>query len=582
MAVPLTGAWTGSEYIVIGRQRGADDHGALAATAYGADGSCCRTVRAPKLLLTDAWAFWTGDQVLLIGGHYVGDTNRPLAERPGFATYDPAADAWEILPAPDLEAVQALAAAWTGTELVVWDYLLQAAAWRPGRGWRELPDLPFRFAECYSEATAVDGKAFAFYCGDAAYFDPAADRWVQMWTPEWESLFPPGSCAPAGREGSFEAYDIDMWCTYTTGAEPTLWSIDLDAVETIRVSPPATQSVWELVPHPEWSQRRDASLVWTGTELMVWGGFDGVTEVFDGWAYQPDSGGMHRIPAAPLPGRPGQSGVWAGDRFVVWRGPLSIWDPQSLSWTEGSTANAPLLSPGTTALWTGQETIFWGATDFYTSTERAAAFDGEWRPVAPSPLDPRSHSVVVWSGDGEQVEHDDAMYVWGGWVSDGNGGVAPAQDGAVYSPATDTWRVLAPLPEAIHLAGPVGGWVDGELIVFGANPNAGPDGGEPDVLGAAYRPDTDTWRLIADLPGPTWPGEGLAGAMSAVVTDNRLAVWLPASYFGDEPGFGFYEPASDSWVRHPGSPVDAYAPELTWTGTQVAALTEGGVLLLSP
>ena len=573
VAVPLAGAWTGSEYIVIGRQRNGADHGALAATAYGADGSCCRTVRAPKLLLTDAWAFWTGDQLLLIGGHYVGDTNRPLAERPGFASYDPAADAWEILPAPDLQAVQALSAAWTGTELVVWDYSLSAAAWHPDRGWRELPDLPFRFAECYPEMAAANGKAFAFYCGAAAYFDPAADRWVQMWTPEWDSLFPPGSCTPVGSAGHDS--DIWMWCTPTTGEAPTLWSIDLDAIETIRVSAPARQSVWELVPHPEWSPRRDASLVWTGTELMIWGGWDGITEVFDGWAYQPGTGGMHRIPDAPSPGRPGQSGVWTGSEFVVWRGPVTAWDPDRVDWRTIETTTPTIqLHPGNTAVWTGSEVLFWGASQFVSGSDGGASLNldtGAFRRLAPSPHGPRTDPVVTWSGE--------EMFVWGGRAF---GAGDWAQDGAAYDPATEQWRELALPPAELQLSGPVGGWVDGELIVVGARSDPSVLDGQPHPAGAAYDPRTDTWRGIADFPDPIRPGEGIAGAMSAVVAGDRLAVWLPAPYFGDEPGFGFYEPASDSWVRYSGAPVDAYAPELTWTGTQVAALTGDGLLLLSP
>jgi hypothetical protein len=472
-----------------------------------------------------------------------------------------------------------MAAAWNGTELIVWDYLTKAAAWHPDRRWRTLPDLPFDNPECPPESSAANGKVFAFSCGNAAFFDPAADRWVRMWLPPWDSLTA-GSCTPVGTVN--ETTDVYMWCAPPPGGEPQLWAVDLDAVETTAVSRPASASSWELVPHPEWSDRDWASLVWSGTELIVWGGSDGATEVTDGWAYDPDSGMMHRIPdSGRTGGRVGQSAVWTGEVMAVWRGTVSTWDPNRIEWVGGQRAAGPPLHAGNTALWTGDEILFWGTRNWFGSSERGAGFDlNEWRELPPSALEARSDAVVVWSGDGRYVWADDAMYVWGGSVTGGPTGIQAAQDGAAYSPVDDAWRLLPPLPDGVHLERPVGGFVAGELIVVGVDRRR--NGGDPVVAGVAYDPQTDTWKTIADLPGPIVDDEGLAGSLSGVAAGDRFALWLPHRFFGDAAGLAFYDPAADAWTSHHGAPADAYGPQLVWTGDRVAVLAPAGLVLFTP
>jgi hypothetical protein len=575
---PLAGAWNGTETIVIGYEQPEPGTARLAAIAFGPDGGCCRLLSAPPIDLTTGWAFWTGDRLLVIGGRFATTTNLPVDERPNFATYDPAVDEWTVQPSPDLEGVQALAAAWNGHELVVWDYLTKATAWQPDRGWRELPDLPFDDVECHPESVAAHGKVFAFSCGNAAFFDPAADRWARMWLPAWESVMT-GSCTPAATVD--QSVDVYLWCTPLVGGDPVLWAVDLDAVETTSVSRPAEESEWALVPHPEWSDRDWASLVWTDTELIVWGGFDGGDEVRDGWAYQPSTGIMHRVPESASPGgRVGQSAVWTGEVMAVWRGVVDTWDPARIAWVGGQRASGPLVHPGNTALWTGDEILFWGTRNWFGSSERGAGFDlDQWRELSRSPLEPRSGAVVAWSGDGDVVEATDVMYVWGGSVTGGPSGIQAAQDGAAYSPIDDAWRLLPPLPEGVHLEDPVGGGVAGELIVVGIDRRR--EAGTPILTGAAYDPAADAWRTIADLPGPAIEGGGLSST-AAVTTGDHLAVWLPQVYFGAEPGIALYNPTSDTWTRYAGAPADAYAPTMVWTGTEIAALTPAGLVLLTP
>lgn len=64
---------------------------------------------------------------------------------------------------------QASSAAWTGEELVAWDYELRAGAYDPARdAWSKLPDLPLHFAECYPQSARAGEVLIAWFCGQGA------------------------------------------------------------------------------------------------------------------------------------------------------------------------------------------------------------------------------------------------------------------------------------------------------------------------------------------------------------------------------------------------------------------------------
>ena len=125
-------------------------------------------------------------------------------------------------------------------------------------------------------------------------------------------------------------------------------------------------------PAPPTRPLADAShtAVWTGSEMIVWGGVD--------------SNGTFLIPAAdmipalivgqppapptrPLPG-PFHTAVWTGSEMIVWggvdvNGDLNTggrYNPSTDSWTATSTTNAPDARDSHTAVWTGSEMIVWG------------------------------------------------------------------------------------------------------------------------------------------------------------------------------------------------------------------------------
>jgi hypothetical protein len=82
--------------------------------------------------------------------------------------------------------------AWTGAEMVAWDYELRAATYDPARnGWEPLPDLPLDFGECSPVSAAIATTVFASYCGRAALLDLTTRAWREIRLPRpWLSGTP--------------------------------------------------------------------------------------------------------------------------------------------------------------------------------------------------------------------------------------------------------------------------------------------------------------------------------------------------------------------------------------------------------
>jgi len=128
--------------------------------------------------------------------------------------------------------------------------------------------------------------------------------------------------------------------------------------------------------------RHSHTAVWTGTEMIVWGG--GYPGKNTGGRYNPDTDSWTATNTtnAPTP-RASHSAVWTGTEMIVWGG----WDnnnnffntggrynPNTDTWTATSTTNAPMGRYNLTAAWTGSEMIVWGGADQNTSFK-------QWRQV---------------------------------------------------------------------------------------------------------------------------------------------------------------------------------------------------------
>jgi hypothetical protein len=108
--------------------------------------------------------------------------------------------------------------------------------------------------------------------------------------------------------------------------------------------------------------------VWTGTEMIVWGGYEWLFlgDLGDGARYDPatDSWTPTSLIGAPTP-RVAQ-GVWTGSELLLWGGANDSsggrYDPVTDSWRPTTLAGAPqaLWGGRWSRVWTGDQMIVWG------------------------------------------------------------------------------------------------------------------------------------------------------------------------------------------------------------------------------
>ena len=115
------------------------------------------------------------------------------------------------------------------------------------------------------------------------------------------------------------------------------------------------------------SARAYHTAVWSGSEMIVWGAYNG-TNLNTGGRYNPGTDSWTATSTANAPtGRERHTAVWTGSEMIVWGGYNGYYlntggryNPSTDSWTATSTTNAPSARYRHTAVWAGSEMIVWG------------------------------------------------------------------------------------------------------------------------------------------------------------------------------------------------------------------------------
>jgi N-acetylneuraminic acid mutarotase len=162
---------------------------------------------------------------------------------------------------------------------------------------------------------------------------------------------------------------------------------------------PSTNS-WTPVSTINAPTGRDAAKsVWTGNEMIVWGGYGNAGYLNTGRKYSPASNSWNNISTTNVPSaRAGHSGVWTGNEMIVWGGYFydgsdhffntgGRYNPNTNEWTVTDRINAPAARTVHTAVWTGNEMIIWGGQLFVnTSTSTGGIYCAQSGPTpTPSP-----------------------------------------------------------------------------------------------------------------------------------------------------------------------------------------------------
>lgn len=298
-------------------------------------------------------------------------------------------------------------------------------------------------------------------------------------------------------------------------------------------------------------------LAWTGDRALIWGGdrggpFTYPDTVRGGLSFDPISKRWTPFPSPKLPDLHAQAGFWTGQEMIVFgsrvRGKPSTWvgafDPISKTWRA---IDFPWKSwSGYEGVWTGHELILWGgANNFERPRRRGAIYNpatDTWRETSPAPGSGRGEHGAIWTGS--------EMVVWGG-----SNNKTDLVTGLAYNPVTDAWRKTAPAPLSARVWLPLV-WTGQEMIAWGGSSYS-----RNRADGAAYDPALDSWRKLPPAPlsarhyhSMTWTG-------------SEVIVFGGYDYHRSFRDGAAYNPATNSWRRIPRAPISQRCCHTaTWTG----------------
>jgi N-acetylneuraminic acid mutarotase len=350
---------------------------------------------------------------------------------------------------------------------------------------------------------------------------------------------------------------------------------------TAATPPPASAERWAALPASKLSARAGHVTVWTGTELLVWSGWDDKHEIEglnSGAAYDPAKATWRTISPAPIAPRGRPVIVWTGKEVLIYGGVLyegtigdgAAYRPSTDSWRK--LPASPLgARAGTAYAWTGKQLLIWGGSSGYDmpiTHGDGMAFDpntNRWTAMGAAPIEARFGPAFAWSGS--------ELLVWGGSgrIIEGEEGSYPEHltNGAAYDPETESWRSLP--PSSIQgRAGQASFWTGTEMLVVGGHRW---DTGQNVALqdAAAFDPATSMWRSFAFPIGErqdypiAWTGRELVvwgGYLMTTEVDEFRVVALDDGIAVD---------AKDGSVRTlPEAPVGArYGHSMTWVGDRL-------------
>lgn len=302
-------------------------------------------------------------------------------------------------------------------------------------------------------------------------------------------------------------------------------------------------TTWAELPPLPGRSRNSFGTVWTGRELIVWGGAFGTDTDFTntGYRYDPATKVWSPLAPSPLSARQQPVMVWTGSEVLICcRGSFSAaaYDPAADRWR--STAPLPIAGDGyQNGVWTGTELLVFGFGD-----ESAYGYDlktDRWRALDRAPRRLGSYPPVILAGTevivGPAQSVDPRSYL-------------------VYEPQADRWRELPPLPLDLVALSPSAVFTPsardgGQLVVWG---NSVKD--RHLTTGARMRPYRPEWQPIAPaplLPIDDW-WEGTAGSQAMVWNGREVITFagelgVPRS---EQPRSGdtrvlAYDPQSDRW-----------------------------------
>jgi hypothetical protein len=342
---------------------------------------------------------------------------------------------------------------------------------------------------------------------------------------------------------------------------------------------------WSQLPPAPIVGRSDAAAVWTGKEMVVWGGSSTSDDEHyryyaDGAAYNPIAETWRRLASSPLTARVAGVSVWAGSKLFVWGGSTggtgfahdgATYDPVKNRWKK----LPPVLLDAEgqlQAIWTGTEAIVFDLSAGQ-SVERVTATSysprtNRWHSLPPMPA-VTGHDLFGF----QALLTGNSIYLIARWMRD----AASASDGSAAPVGDDGYTLALPTMSWSRNALTVGNTTDvtralwtGSRVLFPASPFAGPYSSPPDWSNPAVLVDPATGEQQPVTAGPLNPlvGSYVWTGDAALLFDSRGSRGLvPAGPAGLSTA---WNPDTNRWTRLPSAPLGGFvAPAAVWAGTRL-------------
>jgi hypothetical protein len=276
-------------------------------------------------------------------------------------------------------------------------------------------------------------------------------------------------------------------------------------------------------------------VVWTGQEMIVWGGATGdrAPDLIEGAAFDPVTDSWRILSPAPLAPSQSTRAVWTGNEMVVIAPEATVaYEPTTDTWRTVGAGLSPPKVPGLT-VWTGDRIVTWAESGIHEFLFADAA----WMELP----NPGFGSSGTWRGALRVL--DGRLYAVGNTSGNCSGRSISEWTGS-------QWRHLPQV--SLATAGYADcsypnqtGADDGQLIIWDQDLH-------PTM---AYNPKTESWSQIASIPldGTDFPSGPVA---------NSEPILVP--HFGQAT---IYDSSTETWtsLTLPGYGRDT---DMIWTGSE--------------
>jgi N-acetylneuraminic acid mutarotase len=459
------------------------------------------------------------------------------------ARYNPVSNTWRSMSesgAPEPGQFKGLT--WTGSKMFAWGGN-DAALYDPGTdSWVAVASPPVHPTEYRAVWSGHEVLLFGYPDGNAAY-NPSTNTWREL------------SSTGAPPTASIAAFDkIVVWSgtealVITDYSPPPYTTVDYILYRYNPTTDKWTQASTSGMP----SYRDGALFVWAGDRAVLWGGYYNGTFTNNGAMYYPEQDVWVPVRAQGAPDTTYQAplGVWTGQDVLVWGGQRGTLDSScqgaacwvggrlnvaSNSWTRMSVPvdnGSPSSRVEMGAASDGTQGYLWGGSDQNGFLNDGSIYDptlDTWTAIdsqdAPASRRKPSATAVV----------NNQLVVFGG---EANGG--SVHDGGIYDPSLHEWSGIPSPPWGAARSDYAAGIIGTRVMVWG-----GYDSGYTNT-GFVYDLSSHQWSAMASTGAPAPRMQALS-----VVHDGK---WYVFGGVGDQQyaDGGIYDPVAGTWASFPES-----------------------------